>query len=732
MDLGFGFGFHRGKSWWKSSTFLMYGNLPSVIADFGRDRYALANVGPNILTGNDLQSGLGAWTAVSGTVTASGGVMRITGDGSGGRAQYTMNGLTVGKVYVLTFNFQAFNGTNIVYAVSPNASSAPTNADMVGSSSGTGAKQLLFVATGTSRNVLVAIGNTAVGNWADVSDFVVREITSTFGPNLVRNGDFTTDLTGWTDASTAPATVVWSGSGALTSTDGVAAARLRQTIVTIPGRTYVFSHTGGAACAVGTTAGGQELLAFKQTASRTFVAAGTATYVSMATSGNALTLDDVSVREVLVGFGPELVANSEFDTDLSGWSPLSGADITSTWVNGAIQIVRGTGGASGAPTSTAIALNPGRTYVIVAGNVGSATCRVALTGGQVFGDGSSNMDVAAGAVGTKTFTATISSSAILLYPAGTSATTLMNYVSVREVLTNQPVQPVGIHELLSVSSGAKSIVANDNTLKTIPANYPAFDYSTGQRRLLLEGAATNIVLNSSVLSTQSVTVSATSYTLSFYGTGTVTLSGAYTGSLAGGGVASRVSLVFTPSAGTLTLTVSGSVTLAQLEAGTVASSYIATAGSQVTRVTDVCAFSPLLNLGITQMSASMAYRGAVKTAITSQTIIGLAGFPFIRGSGAGTAFSLDGNTSGVTLLVEGILPGTVGAAFGWDSSGRALAVNGSAVVADTRVLDRQAPPFYFGPHTGQFAGAVQEIGAFVVWPLKGTNSNLQAQARVYA
>jgi len=82
------------------------------------------------------------------------------------------------------------------------------------------------------------------------------------------------------------------------------------------------------------------------------------------------------------------------------------------------------------------------------------------------------------------------------------------------------------------------------------------------------GGRKNEIDSTATLSTQDVTVTAAERTLSFTGTGTVTLSGASTaGPLVGTGVGDRVSLTFTPTAGTLTLTVSGSVTAAQLELG---------------------------------------------------------------------------------------------------------------------------------------------------------------------
>jgi hypothetical protein len=88
------------------------------------------------------------------------------------------------------------------------------------------------------------------------------------------------------------------------------------------------------------------------------------------------------------------------------------------------------------------------------------------------------------------------------------------------------------------------------------------------------GGRRNLLLATDTLATQSRTVTAVAHTLSFTGTGTVTLSGASTaGPLVGTGAGNRVSLTFTPTAGSLTLTVSGSVTFAQLETGSTATAY---------------------------------------------------------------------------------------------------------------------------------------------------------------
>jgi hypothetical protein len=71
-------------------------------------------------------------------------------------------------------------------------------------------------------------------------------------------------------------------------------------------------------------------------------------------------------------------------------------------------------------------------------------------------------------------------------------------------------------------------------------------------------ARINLLLNTETLSTQSVTVAATSQRLRFEGTGSITLSGTATGTYSAG------THTFTTTAGTLTITVSGSVTRADL------------------------------------------------------------------------------------------------------------------------------------------------------------------------
>jgi len=128
--------------------------------------------------------------------------------------------------------------------------------------------------------------------------------------------------------------------------------------------------------------------------------------------------------------------------------------------------------------------------------------------------------------------------------------------------------------------------------ETMASNVPRIDYTGGTASFLLEPRTTNLYLNSATLTTQDCSTPAvqhgSEYTVSFYGTGSITFSGSYSGSLSGTGTNDRVSLTFTVSGSVLTSTVSGTVTNAQLESNPAASTYIPTTSSTVTRREEQC------------------------------------------------------------------------------------------------------------------------------------------------
>lgn len=190
------------------------------------------------------------------------------------------------------------------------------------------------------------------------------------------------------------------------------------------------------------------------------------------------------------------------------------------------------------------------------------------------------------------------------------------------------------------------------------AGAPVYDLpyqwnAAGVSRLRLEEARQNILLNSTTLATQSVTVTAQVYTLSFFGTGTVTLSGASTaGPLVGTSDSEPVELTFTPTAGTLTLTVSGTVSMANLEAGNKRTSWVPTYGAARTRQADnISIATSQFPLG-SEFTVFVDFE-ADDVAVTNQTVVALvsatlndyaylyqnSGTPIIRTrSGGGSTF----------------------------------------------------------------------------------------------
>ncbi|MGQ3675631.1 DUF2793 domain-containing protein [Xanthobacter sp. TB0139] len=290
--------------------------------------------------------------------------------------------------------------------------------------------------------------------------------------------------------------------------------------------------------------------------------------------------------------------------------------------------------------------------------------------------------------------------------------------------------PCAADALFTRSGGSKWVSDAHGACTQVPANVLAFDYSSGRRRMVLEGAATNLFIDSAApTAPASLNVSAQAYTLSFIGTGLVTLSGAHAASLAGGEGNVRSSLTFTPSDGMLTLTTSGDVRKVQLEAGSLATSYIETTTSQATRISDICALTPSL-LGRAGPGA-VAWRGDVRAVAGSQVMIGgdtVHQHGAVRANGAGTRLLAILPTQ-IYATAGPDLPGYVGVVLAWNGDDVAFGLNGMVASNASSATDA----FDWSTlYLGGFNLTRHEIDEFLIWPVRGSDAGVKQQARAWA
>lgn len=279
----------------------------------------------------------------------------------------------------------------------------------------------------------------------------------------------------------------------------------------------------------------------------------------------------------------------------------------------------------------------------------------------------------------------------------------------------------------------------------VNANLPRLDFDPATlvcKGLLVEEARTNLLLNSLIngtdLITQSVTLLATAYTLSFYGTGSIAISGGHSATVAGSGAyPSRKTYTFTPTAGSTTFTVSGVVQYAQLEAGAFATSFIPTAGSSVLRNADV----PLMS-GTNFSSWYNGDEGAFICAFSSYAPASAANrvvFQVSNGSfqnfmwaytQTNTGYQTNVITGGATQVA--VYPGayTTGnsakTGFAYKLNSFAAASDGANLSTDATVVIPTVSQVNLGCQTGGGLYINGHIQKFSYWPQRITNAEVVA------
>ncbi len=291
---------------------------------------------------------------------------------------------------------------------------------------------------------------------------------------------------------------------------------------------------------------------------------------------------------------------------------------------------------------------------------------------------------------------------------------------------------------------------NQNGLiEIVNADLPRFDFSPTAltcRGQLIEETRANLFLNSLIdgtnLSTQSVTLSAVAYTLSFYGSGSVAISGGHSATVSGvGDFPNRKTYTFTPTAGSSTFTVSGDVKFAQLEAGAFATSYIPTTTASVTRNADV--------VSMTGTNFSSWYNASEGTFVATSSTINLAasrpifqtstagvvnGGQFVYYDPAGSRISIRDYDSGGSAV--GVISYTGAGtpavntnyciAFAYKTNSFAAAANGNAVAQDTTGTVSGTPDaLYIGRDTAAtyLNGYVRKINFYT---MRLTNAEVQS------
>jgi hypothetical protein len=268
-------------------------------------RLANLRTGSELITNGTFDNDVSGWSSwQSGTFSHNAsGYMDVDNDGASfGGVQQDIT-TVVGKTYRVTAelsnNTASSNVTLLARSVTPNAT---IESQGIFTGNASGSYDIVFVATTTTSKIAFEAGDsTATFSLDNVS---VKEITD-YGSELVINGRFGSDISGWTDDSSTGGSIAWNSSGYLNLAATTGTSRATQSINTTAGNIYsvsleVISLNGSTSSALyldGVQQGGSFTVG---TITSVYVATGSSLSVGIRnfTTGTTVYIDNVSVREV--------------------------------------------------------------------------------------------------------------------------------------------------------------------------------------------------------------------------------------------------------------------------------------------------------------------------------------------------------------------------------------------------------------------------------------------------
>lgn len=280
-------------------------------SDAGYVRDLCATYGAELITNGDFSQGSTGWSTIGsgGTLTPVAGSLQITGGTSPGIRQTI---LTAGKTYQITYWTRRISGTANAFVGAGGVTMFPDPAGQLFTRAFTATgPQVDFGISGDASSTVWEFDNISVREiigrplFQSTTGFKpkLRRVPKRLGAELVANGDFAANISGW--GIGAGLSAAWSSGAATVSRNGgIAGLAFWQVIPAVIGKYYQigFSNTGASAARnyVGTAAVGsmvEGIGAFSTITQATSSSIGINYWPT--TDGTSITLDNISVREVL-------------------------------------------------------------------------------------------------------------------------------------------------------------------------------------------------------------------------------------------------------------------------------------------------------------------------------------------------------------------------------------------------------------------------------------------------